>query len=279
MLTLLFLHAHPDDESILTGETMVKAHRQGHRVLAAFATRGDAGETAQDLGGQTLGERREQEVRLACEALGVDRVLFLEYDDSGMADTETTKNPKAFCNANLEEVTARLAIALVNERVDIVVGYDRNGTYGHPDHIQIHHAAHHAAPALRASWVLDATYSREFLASLDDSGYGEVDENFASPHDELTHFVEGADLFAAKLEALKFHTSQTPDDWNPDDPEQVVGFAKQFGTEWYIATPVPGDTGDTGNNGDNEPPPLEPLFTPKDEWSGAPPPFTPTQTK
>ena len=244
---------------------MVKAHRMGHRVVAAFATRGDAGETAQDLGGQTLGERREDEVRQACDVLGVDRILFLEYDDSGMADTETTKNPAAFSNANLDEVTARLAMALVNEQVDIVVGYDRNGTYGHPDHIQIHHAAHHVAPALKASWVLDATYDREYLLTLGDNEYGEIDENFASASEELTHFVEGPELFAAKLEALKFHTSQTPDDWNPDDPEQVVGFAKQFGTEWYIATAV---------TGAEAPPPLEPLFTPKDEWSGAPPAFT-----
>lgn len=245
---------------------MVKAHHGGHRVIAAFATRGDAGETNQDLGDQTLGERREFEVRLACDALGVDRVLFLEYDDSGMADTETTKNPKAFCNADIEEVTARLAIALVNEKIDIVIGYDRNGTYGHPDHIQIHHAAHHVAPALKASWVLDATYSREFLATLGESDYGDIDETFASGHDELTHFVEGPDVFAAKLEALKFHTSQTPDDWNPDDPEQVVGFAERFGTEWYIASKVDTPKG--------EPVDLEPLFTPKDQWSGAPPAYS-----
>ena len=256
--TLLFLHAHPDDESILTGATMAKAHALGHRVVVAFASRGDAGETAQDLGGQTLGERREAEARKASEALGADRVLFLEYDDSGMADTETTRNPKAFCNADLEEVTARLAIALVNENIDIVVGYDRNGTYGHPDHLQIHHAAHHAAPALKASWVLDATYSREYLASLDDSGYGDIDANFASAHAELTHFVEGPELFERKLEALKFHTSQTPDDWNPDDPSQIENFAKQFGTEWFIATAIVDDPLD-----------LEPLLTPKASWPGS----------
>ncbi len=250
---------------MLTGATIAKATGLGHRVIVAYATRGDAGETNQDLGGETLGERREAEARAACEELGVQRVLFLEFDDSGMADTETTKNPSAFCNVSLDEVTARLSMALVNESVNVVIGYDRNGTYGHPDHIQIHHAAHHVAPALKASFVLDATYSREFLASLDsDRGYDNIDENFASAHDELTHFVEGRDIFAVKLEALKHHQSQVPEDWDPDDESQLDGFAKSFGTEWYIAVPVTPDA---------DPEVLADLFEPSATWSGQPPTF------
>ena len=254
MTTLLFLHAHPDDESILTGATIAAAKAAGARVVIAFATHGDAGETKADLSGQTLGERREQEARAACDALKVDRVLFLGFADSGMADTETTKDPAAFCNADLEEVTARLSIALVNETIDAVVGYDRNGTYGHPDHIQIHHAAHHAGPALKAGWVLDATYNREYLQSLENQAYGEMGDNFALPEAELTHFVEG--FFDEKLGALMNHASQTPDDMDMDDQSTMDGFAQQFGTEWYRAVPV-GDA-----NFDE----LASIFQPKEDW-------------
>ena len=151
MTTLLFLHAHPDDESILTGATIAKAKANDARVVVAFASHGDAGETNDDLGGETLGERREREARAACDSLGVDRVVFLGFADSGMEGTETTKNPAAFVNADLDEIAARLAMSMVAEDIDAIVGYDRNGHYGHPDHKKVHEAAHHAAEAKLSS--------------------------------------------------------------------------------------------------------------------------------
>ena len=295
--TVLFLHAHPDDECILTGASMAKAKAAGLRVIVAYATRGDAGETNADLGDQTLGERREHEARAACDELDVDRVLFLGFDDSGMAETETTRNPGAFCNASVEEATARLGMALVNEDIDIVVGYDRNGTYGHPDHIQIHHLGRHAAPELGAQWVLDASYNREYFASLgpmsigddeatdsdettepshesegqapedtaDDgpqTGYDTLDEKFALSIDELTHFVEGPEFFEAKMTAITHHQSQTPDDFEEGNTDMIQEFNRRFGTEWFLAVGV----------GDNpDPTLLDGFCEPKDEWSGAPP--------
>ena len=244
---------------------MARAKTQGMRVIVAYATRGDAGETSADLGNETLGEVREREARAACEALGVDRVLFLGFDDSGMEDTETTKNPAAFCNANLDEVTARLSMALVNETVTAVVGYDRNGTYGHPDHIKIHHAAHAAAPALHADWVLDATYNREYLASLGGDTYDKANDSpeaFATGEAELTHFVEDDDAFAAKMVAIASHQSQMPDDWKDRDVEPPVDeFKARFGTEWYVATAV-ADTADFSA--------LDGLLRPKAQWRATP---------
>jgi len=264
--TLLFLHAHPDDESILTGASIAQAKEAGARVIVAFATRGDAGETSADLGNETLGERRETEARAACETLGVDRVLFLEFDDSGMADTDTTSNPSAFCNANLDEVAVRLSMPLLNETIHGVVGYDRNGTYGHPDHIKIHEAAHYVAPVLKAEWVFDATYNREYMQSLRDGGYENIDENFASAANELTHFIEGPSVFAAKLAALLHHESQTPDDFDPASEEMLEQFATQFGTEWYIATPVPpADSADASADFSR----FESIFEPAAAWSGS----------
>jgi LmbE family N-acetylglucosaminyl deacetylase len=293
--TLLFLHAHPDDECILTGSTMAKAKAVGMRVVVAYATRGDAGETSSDLGDETLGEVREREARGACDSLGADRVLFLGFDDSGMEGTETALSPTAFANVAMDEVVARLCIALVNETITAVVGYDRNGTYGHPDHIRIHEAAHAAAPALHARWVFDATYNRDHLAELqgdDDDGYDKMKEDFesfAAGYDELTHLVQGWEWFMAKGEAIRHHQSQVPDDWKDDEPQadesagdpptdeatkatkadeteggpDMAGFAERFGIEWYIATPL-----NPGEDSVEELGALTALFEPKSAWDG-----------
>ena len=112
--TLLFLHAHPDDESILTGATIAKAKANGARVVVAFASQGDAGETNADLGGESIGDRREHEARAACESLGVDRVVFLGYRDSGMVDTDTTEHAShsgAKCHSSGQQ-------AIVSRRTD-----------------------------------------------------------------------------------------------------------------------------------------------------------------
>jgi LmbE family N-acetylglucosaminyl deacetylase len=259
--TLLFLHAHPDDECILTGATMATAAALGFRVLVAYGTRGDAGETNKDLGGETLGDRRTREALAACEVLGTHRVEWLGYSDSGMVDTETTKHPDAFCNADLDEATGRLVGHFAGERIDAIVGYDRNGTYGHPDHHQVHRLAHHAADALGAPWVFDATYDREYLASLDETGYGEIDEAFASARAELTHYCESAGALLTKLDAISHHLSQVPDEWDTDEPD-VAGFARRFGTEWFIAHEQSSEALWT---------PLDHLFAPKHTWSGTPP--------
>lgn len=237
---LLFIHAHPDDECILTGSTLAKANALGIRTVVVYGSRGDAGETNLDLGGETLGDRRIREALGACSDLGVDRVEWLPYDDSGMDGTETTSNPAAFSNADPAAVAAQLAELLADEDVVAIVGYDKNGTYGHPDHKQVHHVAHAAGPVLGSQWVLDATYHREYLAQLPDAD-GTLDPDFAAGEAELSHFVEGEQWFETKMTALTNHTSQMPDDVDPDDPP-IERFRARFGTEWFITTPYNGAT-------------------------------------
>ena len=243
-MTILFLHAHPDDECILTGSVIAKAKHLGFRVIVAYATRGDAGETNAELGTESLGNRREREALAACSDLGVDRVEFLGYRDSGMAGTETAEHPDAFCNLELDDIAVAIGELLADEDFSAVVGYDRNGTYGHPDHVQIHHAAHAAAPVLGADWVFDATYNREYLAELNETPE-ELDESFATAAAQLTHFVSGEDYFLAKMKAIANHTSQIPDDWDVDNPD-IDGFRRRFGTEWFVARSLRGqiDLGD-----------------------------------
>ncbi len=254
--TALFLHAHPDDECILTGATMAKAAAAGWRTLVVYGTRGDAGETNAELGTESLGDRRVAEATAACADLGVARIEWLPYDDSGMAGTETTTNPLAFSNADPADVAAHMAELLQDESVTVVVGYDANGTYGHPDHVQVHAVAHALAPVMAQAWVLDATYSREHLASLPDAD-GELDEGFAAADADLTHFVQGEDWLATKVAAVANHLSQIPDDWDTENPD-VEGFRSRFGTEWFIATP-PADGSATD---------LDALFEPKGDWPG-----------
>lgn len=249
---VLFLQAHPDDECILTGATLAKAAHHGIRTIVVYGTKGDAGETSRDLGGQTLGQRRVDEATAACRDLGVARIEWMPFADSGMAGTETNGNPEAFCNASAPAVADSLADLLADEQIFAVVGYDDNGTYGHPDHVQVHRVAHLAVKTLQADWVLDATYNREYLAGLPDAD-GSLDPNFAAAEADLTHFVEGERWLEAKIGAISHHQSQVPDDWDVENPD-FDGFRTRFGTEWYIAHSPTGRT-DLGV--------LAPVFTTK----------------
>jgi len=253
--SLLFVHAHPDDESILTGSVLAKAADLGLRTIVAYGTRGDAGQTNLDLGGESLGDRRIREAEAACADLDVARVEWLAYDDSGMDGTETTSNPAAFSNADPAAVASELAALFADENIIAIIGYDNNGTYGHPDHKQVHHVSHAAASTLGSPWVLDVTYNREYLAKLPDAD-GTLDPHFAAAEADLTHFVEGDELFERKMKALMNHTSQVPDDVSSEDPP-VERFKARFGTEWFIATPY---------NGATELGALADLLQPKADW-------------
>ncbi len=253
---VLFLHAHPDDECILTGATLARAADAGLRTIVVYGTRGDAGETSADLGDQTLGERRVDEAHAACRDLGVARVEWLPYADSGMNGTDTNDRPDAFANADPATVAAELVDLLADETITAVVGYDDNGTYGHPDHRQVHHVAHAAVGPLGADWVLDATYNREYLATLPDAD-GTLDPDFAAADADLTHFLTGDRWLRAKVAAVSNHRSQVPDDWDDENPD-IEGFRARFGTEWFIALSPTGAT-DLG--------PLAPVLRPKHDWS------------
>lgn len=233
---MVFLHAHPDDESILSGATLAKAAAVGIRTIVVFGTRGDAGETKLDLGGESLGSRRVREAEAACADLRVDRVEWLGHADSGMAGSETTGNPQAFSNQPVDAVVAELRQLLAGESIVALVGYDANGTYGHPDHVQVHRVAHAAAQVLEAPWTLEVTWNRDYFARLPGSD-GSLDPGFASAEADLTHFVSGDEWAQAKFTALMNHRSQVPDDVDVANPD-IEGLRTRFGIEWFIAKPV-----------------------------------------
>ena len=111
MATLVTFHAHPDDECIGTGGTMAKASADGHRVVLVTATRGEHGEVPDGFlePGEALGLRRISETLASAEVLGVDRVEFLGYVDSGMMGTPENDGPYCFWRADVETAAARLA--------------------------------------------------------------------------------------------------------------------------------------------------------------------------
>ena len=150
--TIVAFHAHPDDEALLTAGTMARAAAEGHRVVLVLATDGGAGLAAAELrrdGG--LGERRLEEARRSAASLGVARVEWLGYADSGSGAEPEPDAPGAtrFCRAPLEEAAERLAAVLRTERADLLLSYDANGGYGHRDHVRVHEVGARAAEIAR----------------------------------------------------------------------------------------------------------------------------------
>src|SRR5207248_7677889 len=120
MATLLLVHAHPDDEAVSTGGVMMKAKSHGHRVVLITATRGEVGEiyNMDEEGSRLrLGEIRTEELKSAAEILGVDRLEFLGYRDSGMVDTPDNKDPRSFHQAKLEDAAGKLAVFNKNSQL------------------------------------------------------------------------------------------------------------------------------------------------------------------
>jgi LmbE family N-acetylglucosaminyl deacetylase len=143
LATLVCVHAHPDDEAFFGAGAIAHYAALGHRVVLITCTRGQLGYDAQGLSGDQEGHdepqttaTRASELQRSAQILGVTRVVTLGYDDSGMMGWPQNKNPDAFMNANVDAVAKTIASIFDEEDARIVVTYDENGFYGHPDHIQ-----------------------------------------------------------------------------------------------------------------------------------------------
>ncbi|HXC75706.1 MAG TPA: N-acetyl-1-D-myo-inositol-2-amino-2-deoxy-alpha-D-glucopyranoside deacetylase [Candidatus Acidoferrum sp.] len=256
MGTLLLVHAHPDDEAISTGGVMQKASADGHRVVLVTATRGEVGEIYNMDEATTrphLGEVRAKELENAARILGVNRGEFLNYRDSGMVGTADNENPKSFHQAPLPEAAARLAAILREERPDVVVTYDADGTYGHPDHIKAHHVTNAALDLLeKEGWRpsklyytgIPRTLMQQFMAALpDDVQNQEQRANMTipgTPDELITTQIDVSDYVDRKREAFAAHVTQIdPNSWFATMADQIYRLA--FGTEYFrLARGKPG---------------------------------------
>ena len=261
MATAVFFHAHPDDEAIASGGTMARAAAQGHRVVLVLATRGELGEPVPGVlvDGEELWERRVEETYRSAEILGVDRVEFLGYRDSGMIGEPTNDDDRCFWQADIADAAHRLSAILAGEHADVLCIYDDHGGYGHPDHIQVHRVGARAAELANTPRVFQMTMNRDQILEQMRSGQWaegttgedgvvvegpniEDFESFGSPEAILTHAIDVVAFVDRKRAAMTAHASQIPpDSFFLQMPADV--FAAAFGTEWYIETGVVRDGG------------------------------------
>jgi LmbE family N-acetylglucosaminyl deacetylase len=191
--TLMAVFAHPDDESFGIGGTLARYGADPDvRVVLVCATRGEAGEISDPhlATPERLGEVRERELRCACQKLGVDALYFLDYRDSGMAGTPENQHPQALAQADLDQAVGKIVGHIRRERPDVLVTFDENGGYGHPDHIAIHYHAREA-----------------FSAAADPARYPEQIEAGLAPHQaRKLYFTAIPSRFfrdvAAKMQAM-----------------------------------------------------------------------------
>ncbi|HTN99854.1 MAG TPA: PIG-L family deacetylase [Microthrixaceae bacterium] len=253
MSTLVCFHAHPDDESTGTAGIMALAAREGHRVVLVVATRGERGEPTPGVlaENEPLWERRIKESFESARLLGVERVEFLGYVDSGMMGESDNDYPYSFWQADVEHAANRLAVILREEDADILTIYDDFGGYGHPDHIQVHRVGKRAAELAGTPRVLQGTMNQDAIkrsieqvaqqlaeAGIDPPEGAPTPEDFdtttfGKPERELTHAIDVSSFIDLKKDSMRAHRSQIAEDsWFLSLDE--ASFLQGFGIEWFI---------------------------------------------
>jgi N-acetyl-1-D-myo-inositol-2-amino-2-deoxy-alpha-D-glucopyranoside deacetylase len=264
---LLLVHAHPDDETIGTGATMAKYAAANALVTLITCTLGEEGEIlepglehlAADKEDK-LGQHRIGELAAAMEALGVRDHRFLggpgRWRDSGMMGTPPNERPDCFWRADVDEAV-RECVAVVREvRPQVVVTYDENGGYGHPDHIQAHRVAVAAfdkagdpsyAPGTGEPWQPAKLYYTAFPKSVLQAGIEAMkaaghtdffgvdsadDLPFGVPDDQVSTEIDASDHLDAKTAAMRAHKTQIAVDGPFFALSNNVG-QKAFGTEYF----------------------------------------------
>jgi LmbE family N-acetylglucosaminyl deacetylase len=261
-LTLMAVHAHPDDEVISTGGVLARAAAEGIRTVLVTCTNGEQGDGP---GGVKPGEPghdparvrelRLEELRQSAALLGISDVELLGYPDSGMVGWSANEHPEAFVNAPVELAAGRLAELMEHYRPDVVVTYDENGAYGHPDHIQAHLITvaaigksgipakfyHTAIPRTRIAELFD--YMRSTGAEVGDL---ELPEDFGTPDELITTVVDVSAHVERKRKALEAHASQGENIFLLRLPEE--GQQRVFGQESFVrkfsTVPIEGDEDD-----------------------------------
>ncbi len=238
---LLLVHAHPDDETINNGATMAKYVAEGAVVTLVTCTRGEEGEVLlpelSNLSSSIddgLGKHRELELADAMRILGVSDFRFLgapniSWRDSGMMETESNNRPDVFWQANLDLAAGELVKIIREVKPEVMVTYDENGGYGHPDHIQAHRVAMRAAElAIDKSygegeiWEISKIYWNTIPISVIEEGIIAMNEvgsdffgaekaedlPFAKPDVLVTTVIDGEAFVDKKMAAMKAHATQ-----------------------------------------------------------------------
>ncbi|HTU38808.1 MAG TPA: PIG-L family deacetylase [Acidimicrobiales bacterium] len=225
-LTLMAVHAHPDDEAISTGGILARYAEEGVRTVLVTCTNGELGDGP---GGVKPGEPgheegvvvplRRAELEASCEVLGVSDLELLGYHDSGMEGWPQNDAPDAFWHTPVEEAGARLADVMRRYEPQVVVTYDENGFYGHPDHIQANRVTHAAleqsgVPAKLYYTAVARSRMREFPRILAEHGVdlpNEVEDmpEWGTPDELITTTIDCSTVAKRKYASLAAHASQS----------------------------------------------------------------------
>ena len=241
---LLAVLAHPDDETFGSGGVLARYAAEGVRVAILCATRGEAGEISDPslATRENLGEVREQELRSACDVLGVSDLFLLDYRDSGMAGSSDNSDPGALCRAGSRGVAEEVVRVIREFRPQVVLAFDPAGAYGHPDHVAMHHAAVEAfgaagratehpeganrpfSPSKLYYLAFPRSMARELQEAIkatgDESDFADMDaETMGVPDEEITTVIDIADYAQQKERAASCHRTQVgadPFGWLPE---------------------------------------------------------------
>ena len=245
--TLVSFHAHPDDEALLTGGTLARVAAEGHRVVLAVATDGEAGAAASSYRSDLAARRRDELARSAA-ALGCARVVRFGFRDSGWS---RSRLPPAgsFSRLPVMEAAAPLAELLREERADALTIYDPAGGYGHPDHQQVFSAGLYAAKVAGTPLVLEATIDRTLIRRLirivsalpgvlPDVRTADYAHSYTARAD-ITHRVDVRRYADAKRSAFEAHASQASSDEGTRTLALLLRlppylFRRVLGREWFV---------------------------------------------
>jgi N-acetyl-1-D-myo-inositol-2-amino-2-deoxy-alpha-D-glucopyranoside deacetylase len=241
---LLFVHAHPDDESITNGATIAHYAARGAQVHVVTCTLGEEGEVIGDRWAQLavdhadqLGGYRIGELTAALHALGISGPIFLggpgRWRDSGMAGTQSRgrRGSQRFIDADEREAVGALVAVIRAVRPHVVVTYDPNGGYGHPDHVQAHVVTTAAVAAAGAEdhagmpWTVPKLYWTVIARSAFTAGWEALGPDDLRPEwvippadgdfgglgysdEEIDAVIEDPDALPAKTAALAAHATQ-----------------------------------------------------------------------
>jgi len=256
------VHAHPDDEALGTGGVLARYAEEGVTTVLVTCTNGELGDApggvkpddpAHDEG--VVVPLRRRELEASCQALGVSHLELLGYHDSGMEGWPQNKAADAFWQAPVERAGHQLAELMRTYEPQVVVTYDENGFYGHPDHIQANRITH---AALVECGIPDKLYYtavarsllKGFAETLAEAGIEnpiEVDENpeFGTPDELITTTVDCSEFAGRKFASLAAHASQSDNIFFLQMGEER--FSTMMGTESFVRVfnrtdaPVPED--------------------------------------
>ncbi|MEO3801590.1 PIG-L family deacetylase [Nonomuraea sp. B1E8] len=237
-LTLMVVHAHPDDECLSTGGILARYADEGIRTVLVTCTNGEQGDAEGGVKPGEAGhddaavaERRLAELRESVTHLGVDHLELLGYRDSGMDGWEGNAHAGAFANVPVEVAAARLGALMERYRPQVVVTYDETGGggYGHPDHVQAHRVT---VAAVEATGIPEKFYytampraeMKKMFELLREHGVElgfEPSGDFGTPDERVTTLVDVGPYTERKLKALKAHESQGQSIFVLDMPEHI----------------------------------------------------------